>query len=143
MLVISLQLWSEEDAWIDIMEFVFTTILPPRVVARTYYNPVNKPACLFLPRPRSMHDFQSLHYTLCNMYTTMELRNNPSLKKQPINRTEYYNVMVYAGNKKNTGKKVDVFLTLLGWLHKVMVKRINLLTNYLDELYQMYLSYLK
>ena len=50
------------------------------------------------------------------MYTTMELRNNPSLNKQPVNRTEYYNVMVNAGANKNKGKKVDVFLTLLGML---------------------------
>ena len=100
------------------MEFVFTTVLPPRVVARTYYNPVNKPSFLVLPRPFSVHDFRSLHYALCNMYTTMELRNNPSLNKQPVNRTEYYNVMVNAGANKNKGKKVDVYLTLLGMLMK-------------------------
>lgn len=116
-----LQAWDEEDhPWLDLMDLIFTTPLPPTATNRTAFNIVNRPPCLVIQPPASIWDYKSYHYSWTNIYTTMELKNmnqinsdSKSGDSEELNMVTYI-VTLSTGNMNQCGIKVDVFITLTG-----------------------------
>ena len=121
---ISEQIWNEaEHPWIDLVRIQLTTTIPLTALSRTYFNIVDKPACLRFPAATSVHDYRSYQYVCSGMYTRFEIdhlgtsswRGDETLEKEVCRRGKVHHyVTLSTAPVRDTKSRVDVYITLIG-----------------------------